>query len=473
MLPYAPLHHLLLGRRRRPARDDQRQRQRRADRVPRRRRAARGWAGIADAVAAARPPDPHPHRRLGRARRARAPDRAAPLARARPGRPRRSRSPCRAPVLACGAELKSTFCLARGARAWVGHHIGDLRNAETLTRLPRGHRALRAALRRRPGGRRARPAPRLPLDGLRARARGRGARRPCSTTTRTSRRAWPSTACTGPAVGAIYDGTGHGPDGTAWGGEILRRRPAVLPARRPPEPGPAARRRPRGARAVADGLRVARRRRRPATSERPGALRDAVAEDRWDAVARMARDRASRRRRRRAWAGCSTPSPRSAGVRAVTTYEGQAAIELEARRRRRRGLGAYALAPRPRRAGARPRRRSTTSARGRGARRVGALPPGCRARHRGRLRRRGGGRRARPRRPLGRRVPEPAAADADRGRARARSASGSSCPSACPPTTAGSPSARRRSPRRAADRPLRRGPAPQRRGARRTRTVAR
>ena len=29
-----------------------------------------------------------------------------------------------------GAE--GTFCLARGERAWVNHHIGDLRNWETL-----------------------------------------------------------------------------------------------------------------------------------------------------------------------------------------------------------------------------------------------------------------------------------------------------------------------------------------------------
>ena len=36
------------------------------------------------------------------------------------------------PILACGAEFKSTFCLTKGARAWVSHHVGDLRNAETL-----------------------------------------------------------------------------------------------------------------------------------------------------------------------------------------------------------------------------------------------------------------------------------------------------------------------------------------------------
>jgi hydrogenase maturation protein HypF len=36
------------------------------------------------------------------------------------------------PVLACGAELKNTFCLAKGDHAFVSHHIGDLENAETL-----------------------------------------------------------------------------------------------------------------------------------------------------------------------------------------------------------------------------------------------------------------------------------------------------------------------------------------------------
>ena len=55
---------------------------------------------------------------------------AAPLARLRAATlPFRSAAP---PLLACGAELKNTFCLARDRRAWVGHHIGDLRNYETL-----------------------------------------------------------------------------------------------------------------------------------------------------------------------------------------------------------------------------------------------------------------------------------------------------------------------------------------------------
>lgn len=35
-------------------------------------------------------------------------------------------------ILACGAELKNTFCLARDHSAFISHHIGDLENLETL-----------------------------------------------------------------------------------------------------------------------------------------------------------------------------------------------------------------------------------------------------------------------------------------------------------------------------------------------------
>lgn len=35
-------------------------------------------------------------------------------------------------ILACGAELKNTFCLTRDNYAFVSHHIGDLENLETL-----------------------------------------------------------------------------------------------------------------------------------------------------------------------------------------------------------------------------------------------------------------------------------------------------------------------------------------------------
>jgi hydrogenase maturation protein HypF len=41
-------------------------------------------------------------------------------------------------VLACGAELKNTFCLGRDNDAFVSHHIGDLENLETLRAYQEG-----------------------------------------------------------------------------------------------------------------------------------------------------------------------------------------------------------------------------------------------------------------------------------------------------------------------------------------------
>ena len=46
------------------------------------------------------------------------------------------------PLLACGAELKNTFAVARGGRAWVGHHIGDLENYATLRSFSEGSAAV-------------------------------------------------------------------------------------------------------------------------------------------------------------------------------------------------------------------------------------------------------------------------------------------------------------------------------------------
>ena len=42
------------------------------------------------------------------------------------------------PLLACGAELKNTFCLAKGHHAFVSHHIGDLENYEALRAFTEG-----------------------------------------------------------------------------------------------------------------------------------------------------------------------------------------------------------------------------------------------------------------------------------------------------------------------------------------------
>ena len=215
---------------------------------------------------------------------------AAPLARVRAREPAAAGA-CRAPVLACGAELKSTFCVARGAPR-LGRRTTSATSATARRCAPssEGIEHFERLFAVTPGGRRPRPAPRLPLDRVRARARGRAARRACSTTTPTSRPAWPSTASAGPAVGAIFDGTGLGHRRHGLGRRDPRRRPARLRARRAPVARAPARRRRRGARAVADGVRVA------AGGRRRAAAGAAVARERWRAVERLARTRLRRAR---------------------------------------------------------------------------------------------------------------------------------------------------------------------------------
>ena len=155
-------------------------------------------------------------------------------------------------MLACGAELKSTFCVAKGERAWVGHHIGDLKTYEVLQAFEAGIEHFErlfavvpevVAHDEHPDYLSTRYA--LAREGVE--------------TVAVQHHHAHLAAClaehgeTGPAVGAIYDGTGYGSDGTVWGGELLVGDLARLRARRAPVAGAAAGRRPRGAPAVADG----------------------------------------------------------------------------------------------------------------------------------------------------------------------------------------------------------------------------
>ena len=164
-----------------------------------------------------RPADPHAHRRRRHPRRGGPATRAAPGARIR-ARRRACLSRRRRPLLACGAELKSTFCVARDGRAWVSHHLGDLQDAGTRQSFAEGVEHFERLFAVAPGSspttctrttppptrssatasRGRRPAPPRPPRRLPGRARrGRG------------------------CVGAIYDGSGFGADGTVWGGELL------------------------------------------------------------------------------------------------------------------------------------------------------------------------------------------------------------------------------------------------------------
>jgi hydrogenase maturation protein HypF len=248
---------------------------------------------------------------------------------------------CARPLLACGAELKSTFCVAKGDRAWLGHHIGDLRNAETLASFQQGiaHFERLFAVTPRVVAHDLHPDY---LSTAYALAREDVELVPVQHHHAHLAACLAEHGETGPAVGAIYDGTGHGSDGTAWGGEILAGdlrgferiawlRPVRLPG---------------GDRAVREPWRMACA--WLAQPDVPPLLRDAVGADAWEKVAALVRT------------GLASPVTTSmgrlfdavaalCGVRAYATYEGQAAIELEALADRAE-RGAYeldGLDPRP------------------------------------------------------------------------------------------------------------------------------
>ena len=111
-------------------------------------------------------------------------------------------------VLACGAELKHTFCLAKGGHAFVSHHIRPGMK-EPRPRPPRA-RALPGAVRshRGPPGR---PAPRVPSTSMLSRTGSSW--RACSTTTPTWPPAWPTTASRGRSSGSPTTGSATAPTG--------------------------------------------------------------------------------------------------------------------------------------------------------------------------------------------------------------------------------------------------------------------
>ncbi len=251
--------------------------------------------------------------------------------------PLRLRTAFARPVLACGAELKSTFCLAKGDRAFVSQHIGDLENAETLRSFTEGIAHFGALFEitpaviahdlhpeylstkyaqdladADPGG--------LELVGVQHHhahiascladngADGTGGDSPAR------------------VIGVAFDGTGYGTDGTVWGGEFLvagldgfERAGHLAPV---PMPG--------GAAAIRQPWRMAAAYTDAACPDGHSGPLDVRRrnEDRWASVLAMARR------------GVNSPATSSAGrlfdavaalvgVRDQVNYEGQAAVELE------------------------------------------------------------------------------------------------------------------------------------------------
>jgi hydrogenase maturation protein HypF len=124
------------------------------------------------------------------------------------------------PVLACGGHLKNTFCIGLGDTAYLGPHIGDLEGLATVEAFEEAVERAERFLRVRPeilahdlhplyaSTRYAqdRPEPvKIAVQHHHAHVASGMA----------------ENGLEGPVLGVAFDGTGFGTDGTAWGGEIL------------------------------------------------------------------------------------------------------------------------------------------------------------------------------------------------------------------------------------------------------------
>ena len=234
---------------------------------------------------------------------------------------------CGRHMLACGAELKNTFAVSKGGHAWVGHHVGDLKNYETLRSFVAGIDHFQRLFAVEPEV----VAYDLHPEYLSTKhALERDGARLVGVQHHHAHLA----ACLAehgelrPAVGAIFDGTGYGADGTVWGGELLfgdlegfERAGLVFPVRMPG--GEAAIRQPW--RMACAWLAAAfDEPRRP-----PKRLARQVEARSWEQVSQLA------------ISGVASPLTTSAGrlfdavsalcgLRSEVNYEGQAAVELEA-----------------------------------------------------------------------------------------------------------------------------------------------
>ena len=255
------------------------------------------------------------------------PPRALMLRRARGYAPASTALPLpAAPLLACGAELKSTFCLAKGPRAWISQHIGDLRSWETLHSFRAGIAHFEELFDIAPVAVAHDLHPDYMSTGY---ALAREGVRLIGVQHHHAHLAavLAEHGELGPALGAVYDGSGFGADGSVWGGELLagdlrsaRRVGHLLPVALPG--GDAAVREPW--RMACAWLLAAFDGEAPC----PPSIAARVSRERWEQVAALARS------------GVASPPTTSmgrlfdavaalCGIRMSVSEEGRAAAELE------------------------------------------------------------------------------------------------------------------------------------------------
>jgi len=124
-------------------------------------------------------------------------------------------------ILACGGELKNTFALSRGSYVFVSHHIGDLENMETLVSFEQGIEHFKNLFSIEPKAVAYDLHPEylstkyaLSLAGIPKLGVQHHHAHVVS--------AMAENGLDGEVIGVALDGTGFGNDGTIWGGEFLR-----------------------------------------------------------------------------------------------------------------------------------------------------------------------------------------------------------------------------------------------------------
>jgi hydrogenase maturation protein HypF len=238
-------------------------------------------------------------------------------------RPIRLPIPCGRPTLALGGQLKTTFALGRGRSAFLSHHIGDLDHYDAFRAYDEAIAQYEQLFELTPGC----LVHDLHPDYASTRyAQERAGDRPTIAVQHHHAHVAGCMAEHGldePVIGVAFDGTGYGTDGTIWGGEVMvadylgfRRaahlRPVVMPG---------------GEQAIREPWRMAAAYLLDAGRDL-SALADAAAPTALKAVERMIER------------GLNSPLTSSAGrlfdavaalagVRRQVSYEGQAAIGLE------------------------------------------------------------------------------------------------------------------------------------------------
>ncbi|MFE0628423.1 carbamoyltransferase HypF [Streptomyces sp. NPDC058864] len=128
-----------------------------------------------------------------------------------------------APALAVGGDLKNTFCVGEGRHAWLSAHVGDMDDLATLTAFTDAERQLEGITGVRPVLLAADRHPGYRSVGWARRSAGDRPLRQVQHHHAHVAAAMAEAGLDGTSrvIGVAFDGTGHGDDGAVWGGEFL------------------------------------------------------------------------------------------------------------------------------------------------------------------------------------------------------------------------------------------------------------